>query len=294
MRVSEVSGSVVAGLLGLAGVEVTAVEREADGSWSAHVVTAAGAVACCPGRGTASGRVKELGGQRLVHLVVAPVALTWHKTRFYCGNPVCGRASFTEDGPVAARGGRVSTPGRETMGHLIGDWLVPVSRVAGALGVGWHTAHGGFAAAEPAAGTGDLERAVPAGAPARRSVSGPLPLVGVLGLDDHRRGRPLYHRDPYLGCWVPDADRWQIVFVDSSGGHGLLGQVEGRTASATAWITAQPAEWRANVWAVTTDMSTVYKSAVRTALPHAIDPFYDDLRVMPTWWSSGRCPIGRT
>ncbi|WP_261556739.1 transposase [Frankia tisae] len=71
------------------------------------------------------------------------------------------------------------------------------------------------------------------------------------------------------------ADRWQTVFVDSSGGHGLLGQVEGRTASATAaWITAQPAQWRANVWAVTTDMSTVYTSAVRTALPHAIDPFH--------------------
>ncbi|WP_372517730.1 hypothetical protein [Frankia tisae] len=47
---------------GLAGVEVTVVEREADGSWSAHVVTAAGAVVCGPGCGTASGRVTELGG----------------------------------------------------------------------------------------------------------------------------------------------------------------------------------------------------------------------------------------
>ncbi len=62
MRVSGVSGSVVAGLPGLAGVEVTVVEREADGSWSAHVVTAAGAVVCGPGCGTASGRVTELGG----------------------------------------------------------------------------------------------------------------------------------------------------------------------------------------------------------------------------------------
>ena len=71
---------VAAGCWALAGVEVDAVEREADGSWSVHVVTAAGAVACCPGCGTASGRVKELGGQRLAHLVVAPVAVTWHKT----------------------------------------------------------------------------------------------------------------------------------------------------------------------------------------------------------------------
>lgn len=301
----------VAGWFGLDGVEVVALEREADGSGSVHVVTAPGVVACCPDCGVSSGRVKEFGGQRLAHLVVAPMAVTWHKSRFYCENDGCGRAGFTEDGPVAARSGRVSTAGRETIGRLCGDWLVSVSRVAGAAGVAWHTAHDAFVGVAEAAGivvtdpaaaleavppvepatpvepagqegpvdgaaaAGDLQRAAPA---VGRSVSGPLPPVGVLGLDDHRRGRARYHFDPVARRWVEDADRWQSVFVDSSGSHGLLGQVEGRTAAVTAaWIITRPDWWRANIWAVTIDMSTIYKSAARSALPHAllaIDPFH--------------------
>jgi transposase len=45
-------------------------------------------------------------------------------------------------------------------------------------------------------------------------VSGPLPAVEVLGIDDHRRGKPLYHRDKASCRWVADADRWQSVFVE--------------------------------------------------------------------------------
>ncbi len=315
MRVSDISGAVVAELCELGGVEVAELEREADGRWSAHLVTAAGVVACCPGCGAPAERVKEAGGQRLVHLVVVPMALTWHKRRFSCENGACDRDSFTEDGPVASRGARVSTPGRETIGHLCGDWLVAVSRLADTLGISWHTAHEAFVRLAETAGivVTDPGEGVPPAAPpehpehpepgepagreeragavaaacsicarpprrVRRSVSGPLPLVGVLGIDDHRRGRALYHRDAALNRWVEDADRWQTVFVDSSGSGGLLGQTEYRTAAATtAWLEAQPPAWRANVWAVTTDMSTVYKGAVRGALPHAVhavDPFH--------------------
>ncbi len=202
---------------------------------------------------------------------------------------------------MAVRGGRVAAAGRETIGRVIGDWMVPVSRVAGAAGVSWHTAHQGFVEIAEAAGIvvtgpGDGDTVGPDSNDANdaadaavgpvasprsrsgRSVSGPMPLVGVLGLDDHRRGRPRYHRDPDTGGWVDDADRWASVFVDSGGGHGLLGQVESRTATATAdWIRAQPTGWRDNVWAVTIDMSPVYKAAARAALPHAllaVDPFH--------------------
>jgi transposase len=101
-------------------------------------------------------------------------------------------------------------------------------------------------------------------------VSGPLPAVKVLGIDDHRRGKPLYHRDPDSGKWVEDADRWQCVFVDSEGGHGLLGQAEGRAAAdAAAWLAARDRAWRDGVEHVTIDMSTVFKAAVREALPNA-------------------------
>lgn len=239
--------------------------------------------------------MKEAAGQTVAHLAVVPMAVTWHKHRFWCDNEGCDQVVFTEGGPLAARGGTVSTAAKETMGHLVGDWVV-----AGAAGVSWHTAHRGFVAVAeeagivvtaPTAGTGpdgpagDEENTVggeagcgpDAGRPVR-SVSGPLPGIEVLGIDDHRRGRPRYHRDPISDGWVADADRWQTGLFDSAGGHGLLGAVEGRTATATAgWIKARPAAWRAGIRAVTIDMSTIYKAAARDALPHAmiaVDPFH--------------------
>jgi hypothetical protein len=94
------------------------------------------------------------------------------------------------------------------------------------------------------------------GRPAWCSVSGPLPPVEVLGIDDHRRGRPMHHRDPATGRW--DVDRWQTVFVDAGGGHGLLGQVKGRTAKdMTAWLAARDRAWREGIRYVTIDMFTV-------------------------------------
>jgi transposase len=79
---------------------------------------------------------------------------------------------------------------------------------------------------------------------------------------------------------MADADRWQTVFVDSAGGHGLLGQVEGRAgADVAAWLSAQDPAWRAGITHVTIDMSTVYKSVVATSglLPKAalvVDAFH--------------------
>src|SRR5262249_58918359 len=73
--------------------------------------------------------------------------------------------------------------------------------------------------------------------------------------------------DPVSGKCVADADRWQTVFTDSAGGHGLLGQVEGRTkADATGWLAAQDPAWRAGVRYVSIDMSSVYKSAATSGL----------------------------
>jgi transposase len=114
----------------------------------------------------------------------------------------------------------------------------------------------------------------------QRSVGGVLPPVAVLGIDDHRRGRPLYHRDRRTGAWVADADRWQTVFVDSASGNGLLGQTEGRAGlDAAAWLAAQDPAWRAGITHVTIDMSSVYKSMVTTSglLPGAaliVDAFH--------------------
>jgi transposase len=309
--------TVFAEFLGLAGVQVETVEREADGSWTVHVVSAPGSVRCrCPGCGGVAGRVKETRSQTLRHLVVVPMRVTWHKSIFECGNGGCVKASFAGTGPLAGAGAGVTEQVRAVMGHLVGDWLVPVSRVAAAAGVSWHTAHEGLA--RVAAGAGIVVTDAPAGGPAGVetgavetgavetgavetgaveavsgsaqvvgladrvvwSVTGVLPPVEVLGIDDHRCGRPLYHRDPVTGAWVADADRWQSVFVDGSGGHGLLGQVEGRAgADVIAWLQARDAAWRQAVRYVTIGMSSVYKGAVTRSglLPNArlvVDVFH--------------------
>jgi transposase len=288
---------VSAEFLGLAGVQVSEVEREADGSWTVHVTSAPGSRPCCPGCGRAADRAKEAASHTLRHLVVTPVRVTWHKSVFWCDSSECAKESFAEAGPLVRAGGWVSEHARAVMGHLIGDWLVPVSRVAAAAGVSWRTAHDGFTSVAAGAGivvtdttascrddaqaSMETGAAVPGSGPgavvrladrAARSVTGVLPPVEVLGIDDHRRGKPLYHRDLASGAWVADADRWQSVFVDAAGGHGLLGQAEGRAgADVTGWLAARDPAWRAGVRYVTIDMSSVYKSAVTRSglLPNA-------------------------
>ncbi|MEU8361407.1 transposase [Nonomuraea sp. NPDC048882] len=73
-------------------------------------------------------------------------------------------------------------------------------------------------------------------------------------------------------------DRWHTGFVDLSGDQGLLGQVEGRTiAAVTGWLNQRDATWREQVAFVAIDMCTIFKAAVRAALPQArlvVDHFH--------------------
>jgi transposase len=296
-------GISLAASLGLPGLEIFDVAAEEDGSWTWHVICAGDRAVCCPDCGQVSGSPVEPVIQQVKHLVVVPVRVAWHKARFRCDAVGCARVRFTQTGRLTVPDGRVSTHARQMMGHLVGDWLVPVSRVAAGAGVAWHTAHEGFeqvaadasivvtdtktdpvteVGAAVTSTDGNARSDVGPGLAVRaiRSVSGILPPVTVLGIDDHRRGRPLYHRDPASGVWVADADRWQSVFVDAAGGHGLLGQVEGRAgADVTCWLSARDPAWLEAVSWVTIDMSSVYKSAVTKSglLPNAkliVDMFH--------------------
>jgi transposase len=101
--------------------------------------------------------------------------------------------------------------------------------------------------------------------------------VTVLGIDEIRRGRPHWVLDKE-GQWQTTIDRWHVGFCDLSAGQGLLGQVEGRNAQVVIdWLHARPATWRAQVRYVAIDMCTIFKSAIRTALPDAqlvVDHFH--------------------
>jgi hypothetical protein len=57
-------------------------------------------------------------------------------------------------------------------------------------------------------------------------------------VDETRRGKPRWHRDPQ-GRWHR-VDRWDAGLVDLHGVQGLLEQAEGRiTATVVDWLTAR-------------------------------------------------------
>ena len=135
-----------------------------------------------------------------------------------------------------------------------------MSAAARCGGLSWPTAHRAFA------GRAD------------RALAAPLAPVAVLGIDETRRGRPRFTRDPDTDTWVTLADRWHTGFVDISAEQGLLGQIEGRTADGgRLWLHQAGPAWRQHVQIVTIDMCPAYASAVRRMLPGAqlaVDPFH--------------------
>jgi hypothetical protein len=78
---------------------------------------------------------------------------------------------------------------------------------------------------------------------------------------------------------------------DRTGPARLLDMVSGRSKAVfTTWLQAQTPEFRAGIETVAMDGFTGYKSAATEALPDAVtvmDPFYDDLPVMPMWCGRG-------
>jgi transposase len=127
------------------------------------------------------------------------------------------------------------------------------------------------------------------------------PACEAIGIDETRRGKPVWKQNPDTEKWELVADAWHIGFVDAIGGRGLFGQVEGRNSASVAdWLTAQPAAWREQVRYVAIDLCSTFRAAVHHALPHAavvVDCFHivqlaqrhlADLRRRLTWKQHGR------
>jgi transposase len=148
---------------------------------------------------------------------------------------------------------RLTTRLRTELGYAVAEQGRVVSESATHFGVDWSIVHAAFV---------EHVRVPPAA---------PLPPVKVLGIDETRRGKPVWAQDPDTGRWVLVCDRWHTGLVDAAGTGGLLAQVEGRSAAATiAWLNAQPAAWRAGITHVTIDLSASYAKAAREALPDAV------------------------
>jgi hypothetical protein len=85
-----------------------------------------------------------------------------------------------------------------------------------------------------------------------------VPPTERLGIDGTRRGWPKWRWDEQPGSLVVVTDRWHVGFVDLTGGHGLLGQVEGRIkAAVTCWLNDRGTAWKNAVEVVAIDMCIV-------------------------------------
>ena len=242
-------------LLGLEGLTVVQVVVDDAGGRIVHAVTAAEVPAGCPECGVIStsrkGRVVTF--PRDVPYGADLVRLVWHKHRWRCQERLCPRGSFTESiGQVPARA-RITARLRGEVGAAAADRFSCVLAAAVHYRVSWPIAHAALA--------GHI--AFP--------LAEPLPVVKVLGIDETRRGKPVWAQDPVTRRWRIVHDRWHTGIVDAVGTAGLLAHVEGRTSTAViSWLDAQPQEWRDQVTHVTIDLSASYAKAVRVGLPEAV------------------------
>ena len=230
-------------LFGLPGVSVQRVERAADGTRTVHVVTADSSAAGCPSCGVVSTSVKE-------HVTTSPkdlpygeggIVVVWHKVRWRCRESACVRSSFTEQTGEVPAGRRTTGRLRRAIAVAIGDAARSVAEVADSFGVRWPTAHAAF-----------VEHAQP-------QLGEPEP-TPVLGIDETRRGKPRWVREPATGAWTR-IDPYDTGFVDLAGTQGLLGQVEGRTSGCVIdWLTQRTPEFRE---AVPSSRSTRRRSTPR-------------------------------
>jgi len=237
-------------LFGLRGVRVREVERAAAGGRVVHVVTDDETAAACPGCGVFSTSVRQRRTTRPRDLPYGESALMvrWHKVQYACMENPCPRKAFTEQIPEVPAGARLTGRLRRHVGVRVAHGL-PVSTACGGL-MSWPIGH--------AAWVGHAEAALPDPAP-----------VTVLGIDETRRGRPVWVQNPDTGKWRL-SERFETNFVDLAGNHGLLGQTAGRTSAAVAgWLDERGQEWKDAVRVVAMDPCASYRAAVRQALPSA-------------------------
>ncbi|MGI5215860.1 ISL3 family transposase [Plantactinospora sp. CA-290183] len=248
-------------LLGLAGLAVTGVADGPDGP-VVDLVTADEQARRCPECGTPARRSK---GRRVTRPRDLPVggrrpSPRWCERRWCCDEPGCRRGSFTEAVSAVPARKRLTSRVRSAAGAAVTDGGRTIVQSARDHDVSWPVVAAAFTA-HAAAVLPDQ----------------PQP-VEVLGIDEIRRGRPKWVLDEATGTWQTTVDRWHVGFCDLSGGQGLLGQVEGRTAQVVAdWLLARPRAWRDGVRHVAIDMCTIFKSAVGQVLPHAqlvVDHFH--------------------
>jgi transposase len=243
-------------LFGLPGVAVQRVERTWDKQGTSlrlvHMVTTERSAAACPKCGVFSTSVRQYRTTRPrdVPYGPEPLAVRWRKRQYRCQEQACPRKVFTES--IAEIPPRARLTGR--LCRQVGAQVAAgrsVASTAQEYRVSWPVAHRQYAVHADAL------------------LTEPLAPV-VLGIDETRRGRPKWVKDPATGAWSR-SERFETCFTDLSGSGRLLGQVAGRTGAAvTGWLDDRGQHWKDQVRFVAIDPCAVYRSAIARALPHAV------------------------
>jgi transposase len=237
-------------LLGLGGFRVLAV-TETPAEVVIAIETTADRVGCagCGVRAEAQDRMTvEI---RDLACFGRPARLVWSKRRWRCREPLCAAKTWTETSEhVSTRAVLTMRAGAEAC-RQVGQNARPVSELAGELGVCWWTI--------------------------------------MTAVDEH--GRPLVEDPGRVGdVWSLGVD--ETAFLRANRHHPtiyatglvdleariLIDMVEGNSAAdLRRWLDTQPAEWRAGIGVVATDLAESYRAGLAGRLDHATrvaDPFH--------------------
>ncbi len=237
-------------LFGLSGVRVREVQRAADSGRVVHVLTDDEGAAACPVCGVFSSRVRQRRTTRPRDLPYGEQALVvrWHKVQWACRERGCPRRAFTEQIAEIPAGARLTGRLRR---HVAAGVAAGAAVSAACQGLmSWPIGHAAWVAR------------------AEAQLVEPEP-VRVLGIDETRRGRPTWAKDPETGKWRL-SEPFETNFVDLDGRQGLLGQTAGRTSAAVVdWLDERGQAWKDAVQIVAMDPCASYRAAVHEALPQA-------------------------
>ncbi len=234
-------------MLGLAGFVVLAVS-DYGGELEQAIETTADLVGC-----PQCGAVAELHDRRpswVRDLPVAgrPVTLVWVKRVWRCRHRLCEMVTWTETSPVIAPRASLTERARREICRRVGEDGASVAAVAREFGVGWRTAMDAV-----------REHGIP-------RVDDPHRLDGVeiVGLDE----------TAFRAASATGSTSFVSGIVDLSRGSAparLLDVIDERSASAlVSWVNQREAGWRAGIRTAALDPYRGYASALRTALPHAV------------------------
>lgn len=184
--------------------------------------------------------------------------MQWVKRRFFCGEYLCPRRTFTEETAQVPRRARFTRRLREALVSAVIGSGRAAAGAASSFGVSWWL----------------VQRALDSAALTLPDVDALAPRM--LGIDEHRYRSVRFFRDPATKAWKR-YEPWMTTIVDLDTGQ-VLGIVDGRDSEGVGdWLFARPLQWRLGVQVVAIDPSAAFRKALRMWLPRtavSVDAFH--------------------